>query len=249
MRRLFQREGVLALRALLRRGRLSDVKKAIRSTDKLWLEQLLEAYQDMIADLAEITVGMLGGRIRKSGRRGRATKADPEVTLGDFPDTEGAEWEFDPWTPNIQRYVRRELARKITHVTNTTIKRVANDLGPMIERQDSMDAMAAKLQARYAEFGERRAYVIARTEAHSAMGFAQQEAAQQSGAVETKTWLNSNDDRVRDLHLSQEDGGVSGETVPLMEPFSNGLLYPGDPQGTARETVNCRCVCLYGVEP
>lgn len=35
---------------------------------------------------------------------------------------------------------------------------------------------------------------------------------------------------------------MDGETVPYHEPFSNGLMYPGDPNGPPEETVNCTCV-------
>lgn len=34
---------------------------------------------------------------------------------------------------------------------------------------------------------------------------------------------------------------MNGETVPYNEPFSNGLMFPGDPSGDASETINCGC--------
>lgn len=51
-----------------------------------------------------------------------------------------------------------------------------------------------------------------------------------------KVWNTVKDDRVRDSHA-----GMDGEAVPVDEPFSNGLMYPGDPSGPPSETYNCRC--------
>lgn len=46
------------------------------------------------------------------------------------------------------------------------------------------------------------------------------------------------------------DGGpnhvkMDGETVPIDARFSNGLRYPCDPEGPARETIKCRCYVTY----
>lgn len=51
-----------------------------------------------------------------------------------------------------------------------------------------------------------------------------------------KTWLATPDDRVRDSHRD-----IDGETVDTAKEFSNGLMYPGDPNGDAAEVYNCRC--------
>ena len=34
---------------------------------------------------------------------------------------------------------------------------------------------------------------------------------------------------------------MNGETVALDEKFSNGLMWPGDPEGDANEVAECRC--------
>ena len=35
---------------------------------------------------------------------------------------------------------------------------------------------------------------------------------------------------------------MNGETVPVDEPFSNGMQIPGDPAGGVDEVAACRCV-------
>lgn len=54
-----------------------------------------------------------------------------------------------------------------------------------------------------------------------------------------KQWDAALDSRTRLSHAK-----VDGEVKELEETFSNGLLYPGDPSGSAAEVINCRCVAL-----
>ena len=58
-----------------------------------------------------------------------------------------------------------------------------------------------------------------------------------------KTWVATLDDRTRDSHVA-----LDGETVPLDEPFSNGLMYPADPDGKPAEVYNCRCTMISQIE-
>lgn len=60
----------------------------------------------------------------------------------------------------------------------------------------------------------------------------------------TKTWVTAGDERVRDTHADTD-----GQTVPLDQPFDVGgeqLMYPGDPNGSDAEVINCRCTVVYG---
>lgn len=57
-----------------------------------------------------------------------------------------------------------------------------------------------------------------------------------------KRWVTRHDNRVRDTHRAAD-----GDTLPLSEAFIVGgypLQYPGDRNGPAGETVNCRCVLV-----
>ena|GEM_PF-1462103 len=58
-----------------------------------------------------------------------------------------------------------------------------------------------------------------------------------------KQWISRMDDRVRDDHAL-----ITGEIVDYDEPFSIGLMFPGDPDGEAAEVINCRCVMKSMVE-
>ena len=61
-------------------------------------------------------------------------------------------------------------------------------------------------------------------------------AAQSMGLEIQKKWLSTLDGRTRASH-----GHLDGECIGLDEKFSNGLRFPGDPDGSPGEVYNCRC--------
>lgn len=66
------------------------------------------------------------------------------------------------------------------------------------------------------------------------VGFATSDVAEKGGAP-AKVWqMNSNNPRA-------EHRRMNGETVAVGERFSNGLLWPGDYRGEAKDNANCDC--------
>lgn len=59
------------------------------------------------------------------------------------------------------------------------------------------------------------------------------------GADVKKQWDSTLDSRTRDTHRK-----VDGEIREVHEKFSNGLMFPSDPDGQAHEVINCRCALL-----
>jgi len=97
---------------------------------------------------------------------------------------------------------------------------------------------------------ELRGETVARTESMTALNQSNIEAYQQaidSGAIRRqdvrKVWIATNDGRTRDSHRD-----IDRESVGIDQPFSNGLMYPGDPNGPASEVINCRCTMLTRVD-
>jgi len=80
---------------------------------------------------------------------------------------------------------------------------------------------------------------IARTEVSRAFSSGRQAQMANVGA-DRKMWVSSRDGQERDSHKSGT--GVDGEVKVIDELFSNGLMFPHDPRGAAKETVNCRCI-------
>ncbi len=81
---------------------------------------------------------------------------------------------------------------------------------------------------------------IARTETTNVMSQSRMDAfkkSEEKGLRVVKIWEAHIDSRTRDSHAS-----LNGEERPLDEPFSNGLMRPGDQSaGKPSETINCRC--------
>jgi len=63
------------------------------------------------------------------------------------------------------------------------------------------------------------------------------------GIKTKKQWMATLDERTRESH--QE---LDGESVPVDEPFSNGLMFPADPDGEPEEVYNCRCTMVADIE-
>lgn len=84
-----------------------------------------------------------------------------------------------------------------------------------------------------------RSKTIARTEGHRVQCKADIDCAykaRESGCDTVKQWNSTLDGKTRPSHQR-----VDKEWRELDEPFSNGLMYPGDPSGKASEVCNCRC--------
>lgn len=108
-----------------------------------------------------------------------------------------------------------------------------------------------KIVGRYSDrLLELRAETIARTETMASLNQAHIEAFQQAidtGSVRRqdvrKVWVATKDNRTRDSHWAMD-----GESTGIDDVFSNGLRYPGDPNGSASETANCRCTMFLRVD-
>ena len=100
----------------------------------------------------------------------------------------------------------------------------------------------AQQLAGYTNIGYNNAVRIARTEGHRIQVQSSMDVcckAKDKGANIVKQWDSTMDSRTRPSHQK-----VDGEIRELDEAFSNGLMFPGDPNGGAKEVVNCRCALL-----
>lgn len=103
-------------------------------------------------------------------------------------------------------------------------------------------AEASKQLSNYTNIGFNRSVRIMRTEGHRIQCQASMDAltdAKEMGADVVKQWDATLDGKTRPTHIM-----VDGEIRELEEPFSNGLMFAGDPNGEAREVINCRCALL-----
>lgn len=127
----------------------------------------------------------------------------------------------------------KDTAWNSRHVTSAVTQAVLQgqtvpQLAASIAGIAAMDQRAAMKAAR-----------TAMTSAHSLGKLKGYERAAGMGIDVEKQWLAALDSRTRGSHRH-----LDGETVKLDEEFSNGLKYPGDPDGPASEVYNCRCTLV-----
>lgn len=90
------------------------------------------------------------------------------------------------------------------------------------------------------------ARLVARTESTRISNLNRLEAMQEVkdiGIKFNKVWISTNDKRTRHSHAM-----LNGETIDNDKTFSNGGLYPGDPNLPPEEICNCRCTMTYRLE-
>lgn len=127
----------------------------------------------------------------------------------------------------------KDTAWNSRHVTSAVTQAVLQgqtipQLATSIAGIADMDQRAAMKAAR-----------TAMTSAHSLGKLKGYERAAGMGIDVEKRWLAALDSRTRGSHRH-----LDGETVELDAEFSNGLKYPGDPDGPASEVYNCRCTLV-----
>lgn len=127
----------------------------------------------------------------------------------------------------------KDTAWNSRHVTSAVTQAVLQgqtvpQLAASIAGIAAMDQRAAIKAAR-----------TAMTSAHSLGKLKGYERAAGMGIDVKKQWLAALDSRTRGSHRH-----LDGEVVELDAEFSNGLKYPGDPDGPASEVYNCRCTLV-----
>ncbi len=127
---------------------------------------------------------------------------------------------------------------RIEGINDTTFEELKATLQEGLADGDSFKALADRIKAVFTTANDSRADTIAITETNTAVNSGRWEGLQTSG-LELKAWLTSHLENTRDSHLAAEEDSLDG--IPMDEPFSNGLMYPGDPDGPASEVINCRC--------
>jgi hypothetical protein len=150
--------------------------------------------------------------------------SDFEKELSEFID-----FNTSVWAGEIDETTRKRLAKVIDNSYNDGL---------------SVEATGVALRNTVIGMGVYRANLISRTEVHRVASFANEAVAENmkiDGTV--KEWVAIQDNRTRVSHSI-----ASGQRVDLKEFFVVGgerLKYPGDPRGSAGNTINCRCASIY----
>lgn len=135
---------------------------------------------------------------------------------------------------NIDKTLIRKRMRYLISINNTTKDTIKRIVTIGIEEGKNVASIAKDIKRFYAHISKTRAKVIARTETGSLINGQQIKTYKDKG-VTKKRWVGGN----RDAHAA-----VSGTTVKMNESFDvdgESLMYPGDVNGSAKNTINCTC--------
>lgn len=128
-------------------------------------------------------------------------------------------------------------------VVGTARDRVKAIIIEAYKNQESVTEIASLIRDEFTAMKAGKANTIARTETLTAVSLGQRTKVEEfktqfpkDAKRLKKTWISAGDEKVRDTH--QDLDGVS---IPVDQKFANGLMFPRDPSGEAKEVINCRC--------
>ena len=153
----------------------------------------------------------------------------------DAMELAGSTYEFN-LTAEIQSWIENRADIFLRTINETTLEKLSAEFAASLIAEEGREALINRIQETYGGIKKSRAGLIARTEVHNSTQYGTMEGYKQGGLT-TKIWVAVLDSATRDTHAM-----VDGEEKPLNVPFSNGLMFPGDPRGPAGEVINCRCV-------
>lgn len=173
-----------------------------------------------------------------AGLTGRSSPA-PKLNAPRVPPKKAlAPFDFTMANPSVEAAVVGRAERLAAYVGDETATQITDTIEVGLHAGMTIKDIADLInEVVFSDTAtEARAMRIARTETIGALNHGEFQTAEESFAVEGKEWLTQGDDRVRDSHAACESEGV----VPLGDQFdSNGLMYPGDPDGDGEDVINC----------
>ena len=239
--------GELAL-AVLRKKNLTpaEAQETIRSMiqSKVYQKQYQEALKKQV-----------GGVLDKMGEKQYTTVSDyltecyENGFIGTMYDLQGQgiplcmpiDQESVVRAVQLDSKISKGLYTRLGEDVTTLKRKIAAQISRGVSSGLTYRQMADQL-AGETRIGFNNAVRIARTEGHRIQCQAGMDAcykAQEKGCDVLKQWDATLDGNTRESHSQ-----VDGEIRDLDKPFSNGLMFPGDPSGGAAEVINCRCALL-----
>ena len=140
------------------------------------------------------------------------------------------------------------VGKKVALISGTTETQINEAVQRGIDNGESREVIAKRIELNTGGLiAEARSFVIATTEVHTVASTANYEMGKALGIDGLRRrWIAVEDARTRPDHSTadgqevgmEEDYGVGGEN----------MRYPGDPNASAENTINCRCTEEFVVE-
>jgi len=156
----------------------------------------------------------------------------------------------DQWVSEIIEYFRMHLFDKtVLPITGTTRDIVLKIMERAQQEGWGVDKIVSYIRKETVELSRTRTRLIVRTETGRAANLGKWKAAQSFQFETNKIWVSAGDRRVRPQPSFSPDAAnhivLNGKPAGLDDAFPNGLAFPGDPNGSAKETCNCRCTMIF----
>ena len=209
------------LAPLFQRAREPESQKAGEIQIKASVEQLLPDEGKWRVIFEEFGQLMLPGIISDAGQTGI------NVIMG---------VSFDIRNPRVTEFIENKKFKFAKEITETPANQLREQLRAGLLDGEGIPQLKKRVKEVFTDAKTWRAEMIARTETGGAYNFGSFEGYKQSGVVAYKEWLATKDNRTRDSHQHMD-----GQRQLLDNRFSNGLMYPGEPNGAIEEIANCRC--------
>lgn len=142
------------------------------------------------------------------------------------------------WTAQIIQYFSDHLFDKVVlPISDTTKEYIEKIIKKGIDEGWSIEQIVKEIERE--DYLDGRVRRIIRTESNRAINYGNELAADKFEYQVQKRWIAVHDDRTRRAHLAAD-----GQTVNQDGSFDVGgeqLEFPGDPNGSGANTINCRC--------
>lgn len=199
----------------------------------------------MIREVSDETVKA----VQIAVNQGVITGRNPRQIARDFRSSIGLTSRQEQTVQRLRAALEKGEAGYVNSLTTVTDSaKNAVSAGKLSESQ--IDKIVEQTRLRYVK---QRTETIARTESLRATSVGQDLAIREgqiTGAISNellKRWLYRHDTRTRDAHIS---AGETNGWIPMNRSFSTPLgplMFPRDPNGSASNTINCRCRVQYSL--
>lgn len=145
---------------------------------------------------------------------------------------------FDVKNPIVQSWLDERAKFWSKRVNEETGRLITQEMAAGLDNGESIKQLQERVEKVFRYNDQVRSEMIARTEMVSATNKGALEAYRQSGMVEKKMWVATQDERTREDHAA-----AHMQVVPLDSPFIVGgeqMMGPGQ-DGSAGQIINCRC--------
>jgi len=164
----------------------------------------------------------------------------------------------DNITGLIETFVGNYRSNVALQILQTSQRQVRMMMAGGLSGGQSADEVYKDMLEKIPEMAGIRALLISRTEVHAATQFASWQLARRSAIPLVKIWHSTKDEKTRDFgeagkisefnHRAMDNSRVGVNDYFLVPQHAGGfeqLMFPGDPNGSAGNIINCRCIQLY----